>query len=419
MSNSVEQADLCRAKAHPTSSGAEATSQFLDLSRWLAAFIVVLSHVRSLVLVNYGEVSFRPALPVKMLYFAAGLGHMAVVVFFVISGFLVGGGTIIKAAQGRFSLVDYALHRFVRIYLVLLPALVFGLLLDKAGCSYFNNSGIYTGHAASRIWSIDYSIAGRLGFGAVLGNLASLQTIVVPPLGSNGPLWSLANEWWYYVLFACALSYFYLQARSLRLICGVAVAAIVALFPLAITLWFTIWLLGAGVATLAQRWRGWPAPFGITVLLLIVLIERVVLQRMDSSNAPPSLWLQFLLDATLALGFSLALLCARNGRWAIGGLHQFLASFSYTVYLVHFPAMVFIVAVCADVTGFGIGMQPNAVGFAFLAALIVLLYLYAWSLASLTEFRTVQVRRRLQHLVGERHFRPVDRRGARSLKPAA
>lgn len=416
MSSSAGQADLPGARTRPAPASGEATSQFLDLSRWLAAFVVVLSHVRSLVLANYGEVSPPPAFPVKMLYFVTGLGHMAVVVFFVISGFLVGGGTIIKAAQGRYSIVDYALHRTVRIYLVLLPALALGLLLDKAGCVYFNNSGIYTGHSVFHVWSIDYSIAGRLGFGVVLGNVASLQTIAVPALGSNGPLWSLANEWWYYVLFACALSAWFLRSRRVRLACCIAMATAFALLPLAITLWFTIWLMGAGVALLARRWRGWPAPFGVAVFLLIVLAERVVLQRMGSPNAASGMWLQYLLDAALALGFSLALLCAGNGRWAMGGRHRFLASFSYTVYLIHFPAMVFIVAVCADTTGLGIGMQPDALGFAFLAALIAVLYLCAWALASLTELHTAQVRRWLQRRIGERHFRPAGSGSARFPK---
>ena len=36
-------------------------------------------------------------------------------------------------------------------------------------------------------------------------NAFFLQTIVGPTFGSNGPLWSLAYEWWYYVLFPLAL----------------------------------------------------------------------------------------------------------------------------------------------------------------------------------------------------------------------
>ena len=33
------------------------------------------------------------------------------------------------------------------------------------------------------------------------GNLVFLQTILVPTYGTNALLWSLANEFWYYMLF--------------------------------------------------------------------------------------------------------------------------------------------------------------------------------------------------------------------------
>jgi hypothetical protein len=35
---------------------------------------------------------------------------------------------------------------------------------------------------------------------AFLGNFAFLQTICVPIFGTNGPMWSLANEFWYYII---------------------------------------------------------------------------------------------------------------------------------------------------------------------------------------------------------------------------
>jgi peptidoglycan/LPS O-acetylase OafA/YrhL len=39
-----------------------------------------------------------------------------------------------------------------------------------------------------------------------VGNLAFLQTIAVPIFGTNGPMWSLANEFWYYLIFPLAAS---------------------------------------------------------------------------------------------------------------------------------------------------------------------------------------------------------------------
>jgi len=96
--------------------------------------------------------------------------------------------------------------------------------------------------------------------------------------------------------------------------------------------------------------------------------EAVVLNRVEEAIAEPALtcfvavrwtdaWLMhsrvatdlamdFALDLAVALGYSAALVCAKNVKeprkfWL---LNRGLASFSYTVYLVHFPAMVFIAA---------------------------------------------------------------------------
>jgi peptidoglycan/LPS O-acetylase OafA/YrhL len=41
----------------------------------------------------------------------------------------------------------------------------------------------------------------HLGPEVLLGNLVFLQAILVPTWGSNGPLWSLAFEFWFYIWF--------------------------------------------------------------------------------------------------------------------------------------------------------------------------------------------------------------------------
>lgn len=67
-------------------------SAFWDMSRWVAAFMVLIAHVRHYVLADYGEIE-HPDFFIKVAYFFTDLGHERVMVFFVISGFLVGGMT--------------------------------------------------------------------------------------------------------------------------------------------------------------------------------------------------------------------------------------------------------------------------------------------------------------------------------------
>src|SRR5436190_16032937 len=62
-------------------------SDLLDLSRWVAAFLVVVEHARSLMFPPSGADS-QLGLLGKAFYFMTGFGHASVMVFFVMSGFL-------------------------------------------------------------------------------------------------------------------------------------------------------------------------------------------------------------------------------------------------------------------------------------------------------------------------------------------
>ena len=211
-------------------------SEFLDLSRWGASILVVLTHVRSLVLVDYEHVFVSHNVAIKALYFVTNFGHAAVIIFFVISGYLVGGRTLIKARLRGFSPIDYAIHRFVRIYIVLVPAIVLGFLLDWAGSRYFDDLGLYSHTGPFNISSLRFSAVDHLTAVTALGNLLQLQTITVPPLGSNGPLWSLASEWWYYVIAGLGLAAAFSSKLSWRFVSACGAVLVIFAHPLSITL---------------------------------------------------------------------------------------------------------------------------------------------------------------------------------------
>ncbi|MES2091144.1 MAG: acyltransferase family protein [Pseudomonadota bacterium] len=174
---------------------------FIDASRWLAAFFVVVGHVRHLILIDFKEVEDK-ALLYKAVYFLTGLGHEAVVVFFVISGFLVGGLTWERWRAHGVKLQPYFSARASRIYTVLVPALLVGLLLDLVGLHWFNKSELYTNSLQYHTISLNSTISAAMDLPTFFGNLFMMQGILTGNLGSNAPLWSLANEWWYYCIFA-------------------------------------------------------------------------------------------------------------------------------------------------------------------------------------------------------------------------
>jgi peptidoglycan/LPS O-acetylase OafA/YrhL len=372
------------------------TSNFLNASRWVAAFFVVIGHVYN-ISISYHSV-VHPSFLVRGVHFFSGFGHIAVIVFFVISGFLVGGRTILSSQDKRFGVIDYFIHRFSRIYTVLIPALVVGFILDRLGIEFFNASGIYNHPEEFYTNSFGNDIAKHLSFNTFIGNLTQLQEIIVPSLGSNGPLWSLANEWWYYVLFGLCMIVYRPGRMLTRVVACGAIVAIIMVLPLSISLWFVVWGVGVGVAVLDRHWSGWPFFAGAAIAVVCFGAVRWTVHRGVVSE---DLSMGFAMDLAVALGYSAMLVCAKNLKrpgkfWLI---HRGLASFSYTVYLVHFPAMVFVAAFMKSVLDIGFGRQPTVAAMIYAGALLVILYGYAWIVAAFTEVHTNAVRSRLSTVI--------------------
>src|ERR1700691_4713875 len=200
-------------------------------------------HLRTLFFVDFKHVS-RPSQLLKGIYFFTGFGSEAVLVFFVLSGFLISSAILGRRASETWSWRDYAIDRASRLYVVLIPGLFFGLLWDKLGSSIFASTGIYSHPLDNFAFAIVHT---RMGIGTFLGNMFFLQTIVVPTFGSNGPLWSLANEFWYYILFPLALGAGI--AWKKRFILGALAFTILAALVAVFVGWqilagFIIWLAG-------------------------------------------------------------------------------------------------------------------------------------------------------------------------------
>ena len=114
-----------------TGVGNPAFSSVLDAARWMAALCVVTAHASSRILVPFQELGDAPLLA-HAFYAVNGFGHTAVVVFFVLSGYLVGGKGVVAAAQGRFDTRSYLAARVARLHAVLLPALLLTWGADAA-----------------------------------------------------------------------------------------------------------------------------------------------------------------------------------------------------------------------------------------------------------------------------------------------
>jgi peptidoglycan/LPS O-acetylase OafA/YrhL len=379
-------------------------SSFLDAARWIAATLVVVSHVRLLFLAYKGSVQHLTA-PIKALYAVANVGHEAVVVFFVISGFLVGGLSIRKIREGRFSLGEYTAARFSRIYVVLVPALIVGGLLDVIGLHWSNASGLYTTISPLGDGSLNFkgSIADHLNFPTFVGNLLMLETIVTERFGSNGPLWSLVYEWWYYVLFGAVAVALTAHRQSARIAAGALGLIGLFLLPPVIVLWGLIWVLGAAAAIYVAS----PLPKPpIWLGILAMTVSAGVYRHMHSVELTMGehSWHAFLSDLSITIGFCiLTMSCARAGKALPGArFHRWAADFSYSTYLVHFPFVLCVGTLTATFFGVPLAGQPTARSVAVAGAVLMLALTYAYVFSLVTEVHTPKVRTLLQRAMVRR-----------------
>ena len=108
-------------------------------------YLLMISVGVALLAIEWGGMSAPHAPPVYVWWFltAYTFAHGAVVVFFVLSGFLVGGAVIERARAGKAYLRTYLIDRTSRIYVVLLPTLALCAILDHAGRQIFAGLGVY------------------------------------------------------------------------------------------------------------------------------------------------------------------------------------------------------------------------------------------------------------------------------------
>lgn len=308
----------------------------LDSLRGFAAVLVVIHHFmvfnekKILGLVNNEFYHF--------LQFLSSLNHLAVLFFFVLSGFSIGYSLKGKLLKSRAETNNYLYKRLRRIIPIYTLALIFSLIIGIV----INNE-----HAPT------YSLYN------LIGNMMFLQTPInatsywFSPYGQNGPLWSLAYEMFFY-LFLPILSYviFRFQIKSgtqiLGLIFVLSIASIVfnkyiLFLPfLSFLSLFIVWWVGFEIAISRLNKRRGILIWGI--LLLFGLSTQFFNNHLPSSTIIE-------MGEAVLMALVLYLLFKINDSWLSpikNGIKKIFNFFfeqvghgSYALYALHYPLFIY------------------------------------------------------------------------------
>lgn len=347
-----------------------------------AALMVVISHARILLLEDYDNVQHN--LLQNAIYGLTSLGHEAVVLFFVLSGFWVGGSALRKIERSTFSWLSYLVDRLVRLWVVLIPVLMLTMGIGLVGYWLFPGFAMQAGGPYE-------GDSGAVGF---VGNALFLGGIHVPTFGTNTPLWSLGFEFWMYILGPLLLLAF--RATKGRIIYAVCAVVVATLVGPQVILYLPIWMVGVLIAYLQGWLEGAGSRLGswlLTTIRASALFVTIGVAIAGRTVFDLQTW-QSDFVLTVPVAILLASLIPGNPRRNIfsAPLERFshLAHSSYSLYAIHMPILLL------AVSGLGVGADErwasDVLHWFYLTLVVAGTVAVGWALGQVTEKHTNRVR---------------------------
>jgi peptidoglycan/LPS O-acetylase OafA/YrhL len=339
-------------------------SSILDTLRFISAAVVFLFH-------------FYVPLP----------GYQAVMVFFVLSGYFISATIMRSINENKWRWSDYLLKRITRLWVVLFPCLILTFIWANLQLGFFGEN---------------QKLLDSLNLTTFIGNLFFLQGILVGNYGFNGPLWSLSYEFWYYILFPCIILFFVTEKKVLKIFYALLFFTIAFFVGERIMLYFIVWLLGALI------------PFikllkvknnTIKYLMLTASLGIAIQSTQYKSGDWEVNWLNFAPDLWVGISFALLIYLIisfynHNDDKSSTKIPKYLAGFSYTLYLAHYPLANFILTwMVTPYWPFSETTLTLKIMFA------ITIIFYSWLLSMLTEKHTDYIRKYLSCLLFKEYYR--------------
>jgi peptidoglycan/LPS O-acetylase OafA/YrhL len=285
-----------------------------------------------------------------------------------------------------------------------IPALALTAVVDVVGLRAFPHTSVFEG--AHGYVYLPANLRSQLTVPTGIANLAFLQAIHAKTFGNDGPLWSLAYEFWFYALLPCVLVACVASRRwARRFMLGLLAIAIAVFIGSVVLEYFGIWLLGAIIAWARPWFAHYLTRRGRVEAIVRLALIGVVAALMALDKTRPG----FRSDAILGIGSALLVgVLTVDGGWGFAdrlvGRFSTYAHSSYSLYAIHFPLVALIAAILVP----QINARWAPTGGHLLEFLVVIagVLVLGWAFARLTERNTGRVRDRVFALVASRPDRP-------------
>ena len=309
-----------------------ASSSFLDLCRGLSASIVLLAHAQSIFHIETG-------LPI--------LGGLGVVIFFLLSGFLITISLTRHLQKDNSEFHVFLSDRIARIATPFIPVLLIVAILNLFlvqghwGQPTGANKGLYA-LVGNALFLADYPMF------QVIYNRWDIAAYYIRPYNSAEPFWTVPIELWIYIFVGLA-SFIALGRRKINPV--LASAGFILSAPVIIWNSFAggagsltlIWFLGAAFGILWIILQRLPAIklewVGLAFLFygLVCLVGRILKVSFNPYEVQTAV---FIASTIFGISFFLQPLTSENR--VFGKIARGLASYSYSLYLVHNTVIVII-----------------------------------------------------------------------------
>ncbi|AOE63802.1 acyltransferase [Pseudomonas corrugata] len=306
-------------------------SRQLDSIRALSAFVVLLGHTNQTMLL--------PTLKSGST-FVGFFTQLSVMVFFVLSGFLIGKSVCNNITKNNeFSIAQYARDRALRLYPPLIAAIVLMVLLAALAPLLFpSGTQQFISIPGATFVRTEFAVIAKQLFAA----LAFLNEFKTSTPSANGPLWSLSLEAWYYVVAAALFAW---PSRKLVSIALLVTTVLVTRKNQLFFMLAPIWFAGFGLAFFHQRRPEMDNRlFGVLFAILTVATLAAVVLVLFADPLGKGIWLDrmnhFRLVSGLWFACFMALIMGGGARFPT--IFHSHACYSYTLYVIHFPVMLFI-----------------------------------------------------------------------------